>query len=207
MFGLFFFGCGTSQSVSIDHYYDYDANYPLRPEVKFAQATDVDSVFHVTYKSVNRQRVPALLSLSVSGKRPYPAIIFLHGLGDNKSADYMEFGDRVFAKAGYAVFRIDYALHGERRDPDFTKFDLRKPYPFTTRNAIVQTVFDLRRAVDYLQTRGTSTKTGLVLWALVWEELPEPFFVEWSPASKCQFWHWPVGASKFCSATKWFPPK
>ncbi|NOY78374.1 MAG: hypothetical protein GXO76_10960 [Calditrichaeota bacterium] len=146
------FGCGTSKSISIDHYYDYDANYPLRPEVQLVRATDVDSLFHVTYKSVHQQRVPALLNLPRSGKRPLPVILFLHGLGDNKSVDYMDFGTRAFVQAGYAVFRIDYALHGERRDPDF-KFNLRKPYPFTTRNAIVQTVFDLRRAVDYLQSR------------------------------------------------------
>jgi predicted esterase len=76
----------------------------------------------------------------------------------------MRFGDRAFAKAGYAVFRIDFSLHGERRDPDFRKFDLRKPFPFTTRNAIVQTVFDLRRAVDFLQSRPEidSTRIGFM---------------------------------------------
>ena len=146
-------GCGQRRSVSIAHFYDYDANFPLRPEVRLQEVTKVDSIFHVTYKSVHEQRVTALLSLPVAGKRPYPVILFLHGLGDNKNADYMQFGDRAFAQAGYAVFRIDYALHGERKDPDFTRFDLRKPYPFTTRNAIVQTVFDLRRAVDFLRTR------------------------------------------------------
>ena len=151
------FGCGTSQSISIDHYYDYDATYPLRSEVQFVQATGADSLFHVTYKSVHQQRVPALLTLPLKAERPLPVILFLHGLGDSKSADYMEFGTRAFIRAGYAVFRIDYALHGERRDPDF-KFDLRKPYPFTTRNAIVQTVFDLRRAVDYLQSRADIDK-------------------------------------------------
>ncbi len=147
---LVFSACGTKQSVSLDHYYDYDANFPLDATRTPVQVTDVDSIFHVTYKSVHQQRVTALLSLPLFGKRPFPAIIFLHGLGDNKSADYMQYGDRAFARAGYAVFRIDYALHGERKDPDFTKFDLRKPYPFTTRNAIVQTVFDLRRAIDFL---------------------------------------------------------
>ncbi len=146
-------GCGQRRSVSIAHFYDYDANFPLRPEVRLQEVTKVDSIFHVTYKSVHEQRVTALLSLPVAGKRPYPVILFLHGLGDNKNADYMQFGDQAFAQAGYAVFRIDYALHGERKDPDFTRFDLRKPYPFTTRNAIVQTVFDLRRAVDFLRTR------------------------------------------------------
>ncbi len=146
-------GCGQRRSVSIAHFYDYDANFPLRPEIRLQEVTKVDSIFHVTYKSVHEQRVTALLSLPVAGKRPYPVILFLHGLGDNKNADYMQFGDRAFAQAGYAVFRIDYALHGERKDPDFTRFDLRKPYPFTTRNAIVQTVFDLRRAVDFLRTR------------------------------------------------------
>ena len=102
---------------------------------------------------MHQQRVAALLSLPHLGTRPFPVILFLHGLGDSKSADYMRYGDRAFAKAGYAVFRIDFALHGERRDPDFKKLDLRKPFPFTTRNSIVQTVFDLRRAVDFLQSR------------------------------------------------------
>ncbi len=149
---LSLFGCGKKQSVSLAHYYDYDANFPLDAHRTLQQVTAVDSIFHVTYKSVHLQRVTALLSLPVTGKRPFPVILFLHGLGDSKSADYMQYGDRAFARAGYAVFRIDYSLHGERKDPDFTKFDLRKPYPFTTRNAIVQTVFDLRRAIDFVNT-------------------------------------------------------
>ena len=204
---LFLSGCGTRQCISVNYYYDYDANFPLHAQTTLLEATDVDSVFHVTYKSAHQQQVSALLSLPIFGKKPYPAIIFLHGLGDNKSADYMEYGDRAFARAGYAVFRIDYALHGERRDPDFTKFDLRRPYPFTTRNAIVQTVFDLRRAVDYLQTRRDIDKNKIGFMGISLGGITGAVFCAVEPRIKASVLALAGGGLRILFSYKMFSPK
>lgn len=152
---LIFFGIRefvTEKSVALDFYYDYDQNLPLETELQPLPETSFSQPFHLAYRSVNEQRVTALYSLPKTGLPPYPVIIFLHGIGDFKSRDYMQLGDSLFCRAGYAVLRIDIQYHGERKIPGM-KIDLVKNFPYASRNALVQTVFDLRRAVDFLDQR------------------------------------------------------
>ncbi len=113
-----------------------------------------------TYNSINNNRVTALLSVPSTSKPPYPLAIILHGLGDNKNTDYMMLGDSILSSKGFAVFRIDFAMHGERVKKKY-KF---KGIDYTLRDAIEQTVFDLRRGLDYLDSRADidSTKTGFI---------------------------------------------
>lgn len=161
---LIFFGLRefiTEKSVALDFFYDYDHNLPLESELTPLPETSFSQPFHLVFRSVNEQRVTALYSLPKIGRPPYPVIIFLHGIGDFKSRDYMQLGDSLFCRAGYAVLRIDIQYHGERKIPGM-KIDLVKNYPHASRNALVQTVFDLRRAVDFLDQRPEidSTRTA-----------------------------------------------
>jgi len=76
----------------------------------------------------------------------------MHGLGDRKTVDYIEAGNQYLLDAGYAVLRLDISNHGDRLKYDYD-FDLTDGYRYWTRDLITQTVFDLRRAVDFIQTR------------------------------------------------------
>lgn len=140
--------CGKQNTLDLQYYYEYDRDLPLQVR------TDSLAVrkWHISFDSVHQQRVPAVLTLPARGTPPYPAVIMLHGLGDHKEQDYMAIGDSIFSAAGFAVLRPDFALHGERRVPDLGEKTLAKRR-YTFRDAIAQTVFDLRRAVDYLETR------------------------------------------------------
>ena len=88
----------------------------------------------------------------ITDSLPVPAVIFLHGGGDSKNVDYIQAGTKYLVDAGYAVLRIDIANHGERKIHDYD-FDLTDGLKYWTRDIITQTVFDLRRGVDFLQSR------------------------------------------------------
>ena len=144
------------ETVELKYFYDYDKNYPLDVKVD----TLANNLFHISYNSVNNNRVTALLSFPKTGKKPHPLAIIQHGLGDNKNTDYMMLGDSILSSKGFAVFRIDFAMHGERVKKKY-KF---KGIDYTLRDAIEQTVFDLRRGLDYLETLPEidSSKTGYI---------------------------------------------
>ncbi len=147
-----FTACGGRQNIPIANYYDYDPTFPLEDSVRVEQETDQFTLYYVTYRSFHEAIVTGVLSIPQNVPAPMPAIIFLHGIGDNKQADYMEVGNRYFVQAGYAVLRIDIANHGDRKIHDY-KYDFVSGYRYWTRDIIAQTVFDLRRGIDFLKTR------------------------------------------------------
>lgn len=106
----------------------------------------------VSYNSIHDKRVTGLLSLPKKTTTPLPVVILMHGLGDHKAVDYVEYGNDLFLKNGFAVLRIDISEHGDRKN-DVYDFDLTGDYKYWTRNVISQTVFDLRRAIDFIETR------------------------------------------------------
>ncbi len=158
-FGIVFFalvvlhsGVAVSQdqpsAIPLEYYYEYDQNFPLEVTVD----TLSERMFHITFTSVHGKRVPALLSLPKKSEAPYPVVIAQHGLGDHKDVDYMQYGDKILSEHGFAVMRIDFELHGERETQDFSRSMIQE-FPYTFTNVLSQTVFDLRRVTDYLDSR------------------------------------------------------
>ena len=142
--------CGEQETISVVNYYDYDREFPLYDSVTVLEKTDSYTMYHVMYNSFHDALVTGLLTIPKTVDKPVPAVIFIHGVKDNKAADYMVYGHQFLVDAGYAVLRIDVANHGERnRHPH--KYDFVKGYRFWTRDIIAQTVFDLRRGVDFLE--------------------------------------------------------
>ncbi len=156
IFLLSFISCMEQETIDLEYFYEYDKNFPLEVSID----TLSENLFHITYNSVNSNRVSALLSFPVNAKKPFPLVIIQHGLGDSKNTDYMILGDSILLNYGFAVFRIDFAMHGERINKKY-KF---KGIDYTLRDAIKQTIFDLRRGLDYLDTYPDidSTKTGYI---------------------------------------------
>lgn len=150
-FSAFYLG-NTQQSFPVSQYYEYDRAIPLKDTLLPQPDNTEYPLYHITYKSVHDKKVTGLLSLPKSGTSPFPVIILMHGLGDHKNVDYIAYGNELFLKHGYAVLRIDLSNHGERKNGVYD-FDLTGKYKYWTRNVITQTVFDLRRAVDFIETR------------------------------------------------------
>ena len=173
--------CGSSESQPVLSYYNYDAELPLEAETKlinqqpqptgtsYASENNLSirdsqgikptsgnenneiQEFAISFNSVHDIRINGILTIPKNAKSPAPVIILLHGLGDHKKVDYIAYGTTVFNENNYAVLRIDVSNHGERQINDYD-FDLTGDYKYWTRDIISQTVFDLRRAVDYIAT-------------------------------------------------------
>ena len=144
--------CGSKNELPIDQYYQYDQILPLQDSVQLLIDTTNYSLSYITYQSVHNAKVTGLLSLPKNGNAPFPIVILMHGLGDRKTVDYIEVGNQYFLEAGYAVLRLDISNHGDRLKNDYD-FDMTDGYRYWSRDIISQTVFDLRRAVDFIYTR------------------------------------------------------
>lgn len=146
--------CITGSYVSYSSYledylalYDYDRNLPLNVDERLIADTGTYRLYKVYFDSVNYVRVPALLMIPKTVDRA-PCIVFLHGYGGSKE-DALAVAD-IAAAEGYAFISIDAVYHGERR------VEGRALYSTDINDTIrgfIQTVLDLRRAVDYLETR------------------------------------------------------
>lgn len=152
--------------------FSYDASQPLDAVVKLEQETKYYTKYHVSYATVNNQRVTAFLYVpkatikdypatlaperkSSFDKRvntldgpPWPTIFLMHWLQSDKSlAD--AFAPQM-TMYGYAMFAIDGVFKGERKVPgrEILEYD-----PKASLANITQQVIDIRRGADYLATR------------------------------------------------------
>lgn len=140
---------------------------PLAPEMKPLIAPDGILKYHFTYAADASQRVPGLLwkSSAATGRRP--AVIVLHGTGGNKDGSTETIN--LLLKAGFVAIAIDGRYHGERTKAgsgaaEYNEAIVRawqtgQEHPF-----YYDTVWDVMRLVDYLQTRDDidSTRIGLI---------------------------------------------
>lgn len=153
--------CGTTESLPVTKYYEYDKQMNLQDSVWLSAETETHKLYNVTYRSINYKEVKGLLSIPNNISGPVPVIILMHGAGDRKTVDYIEYGNDFFTKKGYAVFRIDFNKHGDRSEDEY-ELSFTGPSKYWSREIITQTVFDLRRAVDFIEKRNEldATKIG-----------------------------------------------
>ncbi len=144
--------CGTSESLPVLKYYEYDRDLALRDSIELVKDTTTFKEYKISYYSVNFKKVPGILTVPKNIKKPLPVIILLHGAGDSKTVDYVAYGNDFLLKNGYAVLRIDISKHGDRKEDEYDLSFTGKTR-YWSREIITQTVFDLRRAVDFIETR------------------------------------------------------
>jgi uncharacterized protein len=133
-------------------WYDYDAALPLNAVLKPLDQNTTSTRFRLDYDSIHDQRVPAIIAIPKRFAAPYPVVILVHGSGGSKNADYIRDISMTLTHNGYATLSIDTQYHGDRKRPG-RNGEIHMPDSFTMRDAWVQSVVDLRRAVDYLETR------------------------------------------------------
>jgi dienelactone hydrolase len=152
---------GQSSPVTLDALrlaiYDYDSTLPLNPELKplsdkLESQTALRTRWHLAYDSVHDQRVTAIFTIPKKFAAPYPAVVLLAGSGGHKDTDYVRIASDLMSTLGYATVSIDAQYHGERSRLDRSG-DIHLINSDTMRDAWIQTVVDLRRAVDYLLSR------------------------------------------------------
>lgn len=140
-------------------FYAYDRSLPLNAKLKLLDSNGRRARYHVTYDSAHDQRVTAILSLPKRYAPPFPAVILMHGAGGNKDVEYVRFASEALVGQGIATISLDAQYRGERERPGKTG-DLRLDL-YQMRDAWVQTVIDLRRAVDLLEARPDIVKSKI----------------------------------------------
>ena len=153
----------------VQRYYGYDRTLPLNAEIASTHLIQWNGkgaevrpekkqwmklrswVFRqqvVTFDSTNGQRIRALLTLPHEGSPPYPCVLLLHGYNDDKESGNL--AGMVAGRQGWAALALDAMYHGERAVPGH---ELYSPLIFRTRQGIIQTIVDWRRAIDYVASR------------------------------------------------------
>ena len=133
-----------SQKCLID-FYNYNKSLPLNAGEKIVSDKKSYTLYKVTYQSVNNKKVVALFIKPKVGTK-FPCIIFIPGLKGRKEA-YLDLMTILCGK-GYACFALDLPMFGERKKG--RQFILERDII----KVIIQSVFDIRRGIDYLQSRG-----------------------------------------------------
>lgn len=140
---------------------------PAAVEIKDTGAANGVAHAHFTYASFADQRVPGIWAKPGQGTGRLPVVIMLHGTGGKK--EDMKAEMEKYAAAGFFAVAIDGPFHGERAAPGAGNKDYQAAILAVWRGGpghpfFYDTVWDVMRLVDYLQTRDDvdSKRIGLV---------------------------------------------
>lgn len=147
--------CGSVASPSAspgtaEAFADHPA-IPLCPVVKDLGPHGTVALQGITYKATDGTDIPALLALPPAGHATSACVIYQPPLGQNKE-DAAPLWPGAVA-LGIAVFTIDTRDAGARPKMPGTIANVVKTSPTGTAALLHDTVVDLRRGVDYLETR------------------------------------------------------
>jgi fermentation-respiration switch protein FrsA (DUF1100 family) len=142
-------------------------NEPLSLRVRSAATPEAFGNARCEYfeYSSRGDRVTGRLLLPADASEPVPLILFQHGMGGSKEAEYLN-AAAPWIRHGVAIATIDFPLHGERADAKLAEHLQGGPGDDTRALWIEvarQAVSDLRRAVDALTS--LSALDGRVAYA------------------------------------------
>ena len=141
----------AAEALRLD-FYQYDRNLPLNATLTPLPTTSFWTRQSLAYDSAHDQKVTAILALPKNFAPPYPAVILVHGSGGHKDTSYISLASAQLCRQGYATLSIDTQYHGGRARVGRSG-EIHMPDSYAMRDAWVQSVIDVRRAVDYLQSR------------------------------------------------------
>lgn len=132
-------------------FFAYDKSQPLNAALDKMDESASSVRYKLSYDSANDQRVTAIFAVPKKFAPPFPAVLLMHGSGGHKDADYIRIASDTLTGLGYATLSMDAQYRGDRAKPG--KIGEFQPESVTMRQAWIQNVIDLRRAVDFLESR------------------------------------------------------
>jgi dienelactone hydrolase len=131
---------------------------PLAPQVTLLPSGPTIVRERFTFSSQQGERVPGVLRKAVSTPGGRPAVILLHGTGGSKDDARIVELSEALAGRGFVAVAIDGRYHGERVRPgaratEYVSAILRAYRTRTGHPFLYDTVWDVMRLVDYLETR------------------------------------------------------
>lgn len=127
-------------------YAGYDPSAPLNIQFRAEETTNGYRKIELTFEGLPGNRVPSILGLPIDGET-FPCVIFLHGIGQDKS--FHDDIATIFTEAGFALATFDQFTRGERHLDDAGIVE----EALGLRRRAALTVLETRRLVDYLETR------------------------------------------------------
>jgi dienelactone hydrolase len=127
------------------------------------------------------ERVPALVFLPKRGRPPYQAVVYFPGSGALTQRSSAQINPHLFdwiIKSGRAVIVPIYKSTYERGD------GLESDYPNRTvawRDHVIAWAKDVRRAVDYLESRSDIDRTRLAFMGQSWGSAMAPIYIAVEP--------------------------
>ncbi len=143
--------------------FEYDKVIPFEAEIIERRQIAGHVREKIAFTSTHDERVPGYLALPGDGDGPYPCVVTLHaGAYTGKDRADFELLRRRLTAIGYAVLALDAKYYNERQVNGKFGADFRDQ-AYRRRDAIIQTVVDYRRALDYLSTRSEidTTRIGI----------------------------------------------
>jgi dienelactone hydrolase len=127
----------------------------LAPQVGDLPTVDGIEQFHFSYAADAQNRVPGVLIKPAGATGRRPVVIALHGTGGSKNS--MAALCRALVDHGFIAVAIDGRYHGERKSSegqeDYHDAIVRAWHGSGEHPFYYDTVWDVMRLVDYLQTR------------------------------------------------------
>lgn len=135
---------------------------PLAPEIKTLPDLEGLTYEHFTFSSEQGQRVPGIL-LKKPGSGRRPVVVVMSGTGGTKEGQLAVL--KTLAGLGFLAVSIDGRYHGERQTgTGATQYVAAMLETYRTgkgRPFLYDTVWDLMRLLDYLETRSDVDPTRL----------------------------------------------
>jgi dienelactone hydrolase len=150
-------GCAHTSNTRADFLKLVDRpRVPLSTEVRELPVTNGLAQIHFSFASDTSNRVPGVLLESANSHGRRPVVIALHGTGGNKNN--MLALCRKLADAGFIAVAMDGRYHGERikngkGTTEYNDAIVRAWHGSGEHPFYYDTVWDVMRLVDYLQTR------------------------------------------------------
>lgn len=143
---------------TLAEYYHYDPDLALEPDsFGIWPWRGPQTLWKVSYRSTRELRVTAYIAVPKTYKEgdKLPAVLLMHGwnLFWGKNEDWAQAWLPVLTEAGYVVLAPDHFLFGERKPAHHGLDRMVELGPYYMRDWMTQTVVDLRRGIDYLQSR------------------------------------------------------
>jgi len=136
------------------YFNNYDPSAPLNITVNGTTEVNKEvpekgyTITKFTFDAYRGEKIPTLLSMPMKrGAKKFPAVIFLHGIGQNKN--FLKEITAPFNEAGFALVSFDQYTQGERKLGGKKSF-LDRLEAFAQRPA--KTINETRRLIDYLAT-------------------------------------------------------
>jgi dienelactone hydrolase len=141
-------GCLAKHAMDQRFYDGYDPNLSREVANRGEELRPGYRRLSFSFDGLAGQPVPAVLALPPAGAGPFPCVVFLHGIGQDKG--FLDHIAAPFTAKGFAFVSFDQYMRGERRLPKGASWPAQIR-AFRQRAAL--TVIETRRLLDVLQAR------------------------------------------------------